>query len=161
MFRFFASGNELTPSVVGRSRGSFRLSDRIWRNSRSRISIMSNKDKSGWKETPLVIRRRDAARLNRLAPGIMPSTYVSGTLFLKDFPWTTVQALLLLLLGFLLLAAPGVIWKCCREKEQECWTKGKAIRRPSQCESKEDYGRRIGQRRRERTRMKRIKGICS
>ena len=84
-----------------------------------------------------------------------------GTLFLKDFPWTTVQALLLLLLGFLLLAAPGVIWKCCREKEQECWTKGKAIRRPSQCESKEDYGRRIGQRRRERTRMKRIKGICS
>lgn len=34
---------------------------------------MSNKDKSGWKETPLVIRRRDAARLNRLAPGILKS----------------------------------------------------------------------------------------
>lgn len=63
--------------------------------------------------------------------GITPSTSGSGTLLLKDFPWAAAQTSLLLLLG-LLLAALGFIWKLRQEKERECWTKGKAIRRPGQ-----------------------------
>ena len=64
--------------------------------------------------------------------GIMSSTSGSGTVFLKDFPWATAQTSLLLLLGLLLLTALGFIWKLRREKDRECWTKGKGIRRPRQ-----------------------------
>ena len=63
------------------------------------------------------------------AAEIMPSTSGSGTAFLKDFPWATAQTSLLLLLGLFLLAALGFIWKLRREKDRECWTKGKGIRR--------------------------------
>nr|XP_010972482.1 butyrophilin subfamily 1 member A1-like isoform X1 [Camelus bactrianus]XP_010972483.1 butyrophilin subfamily 1 member A1-like isoform X1 [Camelus bactrianus]XP_010972485.1 butyrophilin subfamily 1 member A1-like isoform X1 [Camelus bactrianus] len=60
--------------------------------------------------------------------GIMPSTSGSGALFLKDFPWAAAQTSLLLLLGLLLLAALGFIWKLRQEKVRECWTKEKLQR---------------------------------
>lgn len=100
----------------------------------------------------------DFGLLPLVSAGIMLRNSGSDILFLKDFLWAIALTSLLLLLGHLLVGGLSFIWKLCQEKEQECWTKDKAIRRLRQWGPKMTLEKGVAQRERERAKMKRIRG---